>query len=75
MHALKADTFHMVIVDLTLPIDSKIELIKAACIHQKSAKVLAIGKALFIEKTGVLDDFPTVTQISNIQEVPENLGT
>ncbi|MCP4576308.1 MAG: hypothetical protein GY846_08500 [Deltaproteobacteria bacterium] len=75
IHALKADSFNMVVVDLTLPIDSKIELIKAACVHQKDAKVLAIGKTLYLEKAGVLNDFPSVEQISSIQEFPENLTT
>lgn len=74
IHALETDSFSMVVVDLTLPIDSKIGLIKAACIHQKEAKVLAIGKTLYLKKAGVLNDFPSVEQISNIQEFPENLA-
>jgi DNA-binding NtrC family response regulator len=74
MHALKVDSFCMVVVDLTLPIDSKIELIKTACIHQERAKILAIGKTLYLEKAGVLRDFPSVELISNIQELPDNLA-
>jgi DNA-binding NtrC family response regulator len=74
MHALKVDTFRMIIVDLTLPIDGKIDLIKAACVRQKNAKILTIGKTLYLEKAGVLNDFPSVEQISNIQEFPENLA-
>jgi ActR/RegA family two-component response regulator len=74
MHALKVDSFHMVVVDLTLPIDSKIEVLKAACNLQKSAKIIAIGKTRYIEKAGVLDDFPTVELIPDIQGFPQNLA-
>ncbi len=73
IRALEADSFGMIVVDLTLPIDSKIELIKAACFRQKNAKVLAIGKTLYLEKAGVLKDFPSVELIASIQEFPENL--
>ena len=68
MHALNVDSFAMVVVDLTLPIDHKIELIKAACALQKEAKIIAIGKTQYLEKAGVLDDFPTVEQMPDIQK-------
>ena len=70
MHALKVDSFHMVVVDLTLPIDHKIELIKAACALQKNARIIAIGKTQYLEKAGVLDDFISVEQIPDIQKFP-----
>jgi len=73
MHALKVDSFHMVVVDLTLPIDHKIELVKAACTLQKNARIMAIGKTQYLEKAGVLDDFPSVELITKINEFPENL--
>jgi len=68
MHALKMDSFAMVVVDLTLPIDSKIELLKAACKLQQKAKIIAIGKTQYLEKAGVLDDFPTVEKMPDIQK-------
>ena len=73
MQALKRDTFRMVVVDLTLPIGGKIELIKAACIQQENAEVLAIGKTLYLETAGLLNDFPSVKQISDIQAFPDRL--
>ena len=73
IHALKVDSFAMVVVDLTLPIDSKIELIKAACVLQKNARVIAIGKKLYLEKSGVLNDFPSVELITEMDKFPENL--
>jgi len=75
MHALKVDSFHMVVVDLTLPIDHKIELIKAACTLQKNAKIIAIGKNQYLEKAGVLDDSPSVELIPDIQGFPQNLAS
>ncbi len=75
MHALKVDSFAMVVVDLTLPIDHKIELIKAACALQKEARIIAIGKIQYLEKACVLSDFPSVEQLSSIQEFPKRLGT
>ena len=74
IHALKVDSFAMVVVDLTLPIDSKIELIKAACALQKNARVIAIGKKLYLEKSGVLNDFPSVELITEIDKFPETLA-
>ena len=74
MHALKVDSFVMVVVDLTLPIDSKVELVKTACVLQKDAKIIAIGKTLYLKNAGVLNDFPSVEQIQSIQGFPENLS-
>jgi DNA-binding NtrC family response regulator len=74
MHALKVDSFLMVVVDLTLPIDIKIELLKAACNLQKNARIIVIGKTQYLEKAGVLKDFPSVKQIPDIQEFPNNLA-
>lgn len=74
MHALKVDSFHTVVVDLTLPIDIKIELLKAACNLQENAKVIAIGKTQYLEKAGVLNDFPLVEQVPDIQEFTKKLG-
>ncbi|MCF8128845.1 MAG: hypothetical protein K9N10_10040 [Deltaproteobacteria bacterium] len=75
MHALKVDSFQMVVVDLTLPIDNKIELLKTACNLQKNAKIIAIGKTQYLEKACVLSDFPSVEQLSSIQEFPKCLVT
>ena len=74
MHALKVDSFHMVVVDLTLPIDSKVELLKGACNLQKNAKIIAIGKTQYLEKAGILDDYLLVEQIHDIQEFPKTLA-
>lgn len=74
LHALKVDAFGMVVVDLTLPVDTKIELIKAGCMCQKSARILAIGKTLYLEEAEVLNDVPSVEQISNIQDFPDYLA-
>jgi DNA-binding response OmpR family regulator len=70
LHALKEDSFGMVIVDLTLPMENKIELIKTACAHRKDARIIAIGKTLYLEKTGLLNEFPSVERIPGIQEFP-----
>ncbi len=67
-HALRKDSFGMVIVDLSLPIENKIELVKMACVHQKNASVIAIGKTLYLKKAGVLNDFPSVKLLPDIRE-------
>jgi DNA-binding NtrC family response regulator len=67
-HALKKDSFGMVIVDLTLPVENRIELVKMACVHQKNARIIAIGKTLYLEKAGVLNDFPSVELLPDIKE-------
>ena len=73
-HALKEDSFGMVIVDLTLPLENKIELIKSACVLQKKARIIAMGKTLYLAKTGMLNDFPSVERIPGIQEFPRCLA-
>ena len=72
-NALKADAFGTVVVDLTLPVDSKIALLKTACVHQKNARIMAIGKTLYLQNAGVLERSGSVEQLSSIQEFPERL--
>ena len=73
MHALKADAFDTVVVDLTLPVDTKLELIRKACVHQKNARIMAIGKMLYLQNAGVLEGLGFVERLSSIQEFPERL--
>ncbi len=74
MHALKVDAFSVVVVDLTLPVDQKIGLLKAACELQKHAAVFAIGKTPFLKDTGMLKDFPSLNPVPDIKQFPEMLA-
>ncbi len=74
LRALKMDCLHMVVVDLTLPMDPKIELIKAACTLQKEARILAMGKTPYLENSEALKDFLSVELIPDIQEFPKTLA-
>ena len=74
MHALEVDAFGMVVVDLTLPVEGKLELVKRACLWQKGAKMAVIGKTEYLEESGALDRFASVERIPSIQAFPEWLG-
>lgn len=71
MHALEVDAFGMVVVDLTLPLESKLDLIKRACERQEEAKVVAIGKTEYLKSSGELDEFASVKRLRSIRAFPE----
>jgi len=73
LHALKADVFGTVVVDLTLPVENKLELLRTACVHQKNARIMAIGKMLYLQNAGVLEGLGPMEPLSSIQEFPEGL--
>ena len=74
MHALRADPFSIVVVDLTLPMQSKLELIKIASQRRDDTRVMAIGKTQYLKKSGMLDAFAAVEQIASIRDFPEKLA-
>lgn len=73
LRALEADAFGMVVVDLTLPIESKLDLVKTACQRQKDAIVMTIGKTRYLQNARVLEGFDAVECLSTIQAFPEKL--
>ncbi len=74
MHAMKVDSFFMVVVDLTLPIDQKLALLKAACVLQKDARCIAIGKSAYLEKTNLIKEFPAIVRLPHMDRFPEELA-
>jgi hypothetical protein len=65
--------FFMVVVDLSLPIESKLTLIREVCHYQPDAQVITIEKTRYLKKTGVLSSFPSVVSIDSISWFQDKL--
>jgi hypothetical protein len=63
----------MVVVDLSLPIESKLTLIREVCHYQPDAQVITIEKTRYLKKTGVLSSLPSVVSIDSIYLFPDKL--
>jgi|GEM_PF-1324012 len=72
---LKHNTFSMVIIDLSLPIESKLELIQSIYSYQPETVIMTIGKINFLNKTGVLSHIPDLLSIDSLYSFPDELET
>ena len=70
---LKHNSFSMVIIDLSLPIESKLELIKNIYSYQPDMVIMTIGKVSFLNKTGVLSHIPDLLSIDSLYSFPDEL--
>ena len=72
--AVRSIPFFMVVVDLSLPIESKLTLIREVCHYQPDAQVITIEKTRYLKKTGALSSLPSVVSIDSIYLFPDKLG-
>jgi DNA-binding NtrC family response regulator len=72
--AVKLDHFSMIVLDLSIPIEGKLALIRDTLSHQPDAQVITIGKIEYLEKTGALSSFSSVVSINSIKSFPDKLS-
>ena len=72
--AIRLDVFSMIIVDLSLPLDSKITFVKEACKHQPDARIITIEKIEYLKKTGALSSLPAAVSLDSIESFPDRLS-
>jgi len=72
--AVRCDTFTMVIVDLAIPIEPKLSLLRDSMEQQPEALVISIGKLEYLKKTELLSSLSSVVSVSSINSIPELLG-
>ena len=74
--AVSVDVFAMVVVDLSIPVEPKLALVKEACHHQPGAQVIVItlGKEDYLREKGSLSGLTSVSSIASIDSFPDKLG-
>ena len=71
--AVRLDPFCMVVVDLSIPLESKLDLVKEACRFQQDARVITIEKLEYLEKTGELSSLSSLVKINSLYSFPDEL--
>ncbi|MBW2000706.1 MAG: hypothetical protein JRJ29_22435 [Deltaproteobacteria bacterium] len=71
--ALKADPFALAIVDLGIPVEPKLELIKQCNENRPELPVVSIGKTEYLSQILSLASFASLTCLDSIQSVPDFL--
>ena len=71
--ALRLDPFCIVVVDLSIPVEPKLVMVKEACRLQQDALVISIGKLEYLEKSGELSSLPSLVKIGSIDSFPDEL--
>ena len=72
--AVKLDHLSMIVLDLSIPLEGKLALIRDTRSHQPDAQVITIGKIEYLEKTGALSSFSSVVSINSIKSFPDKLA-
>ena len=63
--AVSLDPFSMVVVDLSIPVEPKLTLVKETCHHQPDAKVITLEKENYLKKSGAFFGFSSVDSMGN----------
>ena len=71
--AVRLDPFCMVVVDLSIPLEPKLTLVKETCRFQQNAQVVTIEKSEYLEKSGALSSFSSVFSLDSLDSFPEKL--
>ena len=71
--ALRLDPFCMVVVDLSIPLEPKLVLVKEACRFQQDARVMIIEKSEYLKKTGALSSLSSLVKIDSLDSFPDEL--
>ncbi len=71
--AIRADRFRMLIVDLGIPVEPKINLIKETMGKQAGIPIITIGKIEYLESTNPFPSYMDLIKLSSIEAFPELL--
>ena len=71
--AIRIDAFSIVIIDLSLPLESKLKLAKEVCLYQPDTIVITIGKTKYLEISDVFASFPLIDHMDSIYWLPDRL--
>jgi DNA-binding NtrC family response regulator len=71
--AIRSDSFTMVVVDLSLPVEPKLSLVRETYHYQPDAQVITIEKEQYLKNTGVLSSFSSVVSIDSIESFSDKL--
>jgi hypothetical protein len=63
----------MVVVDLSLPVEPKLTLVKEVSYYQPDAQIMTIGKVEYIKDIGVLSSLLSIASIDSIEIFPNTL--
>ncbi len=72
--AIANDSFTMIVVDLSIPVHLKVNIVRESCNHHPGIKVITVGKKAYLEKTAVLSGCPSVMSLDSIESFPEKLA-
>ena len=72
--AIAIDPFSMIVVDLSIPLNTKLIFVKESCDHNPKIKVITVGKKGYLEKTAVLSGCPSVISLDSIESFPKKLA-
>ncbi len=68
--AVHADPFSAVIVDLSLPLEPKLDLIRQAVAKQTDATIISIGKMKFLEQEQIFSPESQVILADDLEALP-----
>lgn len=71
--AITSDPFALIVVDLSMPIEQKLVLVREGCTSQPDAQVITLEKLEYIKDTGVLSSFPSVISLASIESFSDEL--
>ena len=71
--AIRLDPFCMVVVDLSIPLEPKLALVKEACRFQQNAQVVTIEKSEYLDETGALASLSSIVKLDSLDSFPEEL--
>lgn len=71
--AIKSDPFFMVVVDLSLPVEPKLSLVRETYHYQPDAQVITIEKEEYLKNTGALSSFSSAVSIDSIESFSDKL--
>ena len=71
--AVRLDPFCMVVVDLSMPLEPKLALVKEACRFQQNAQVVTIEKSEYLEETGALASLSSLVKLDSLDSFSDEL--
>ncbi len=67
--AAQKDDFSLVVIDLTLPIEPKVGLIRIYAGRENPSPIVVIGKSEYLDATGVLEPFKGIRRFGALEEL------
>ncbi len=67
--AINQDEIHLIVADLSIPIEPKIDIIIRGSKNSAKPRLITIGKIEFLKSTNILDDY-RVDILEDINEFP-----